>query len=441
MSTTISVEHVSKTYRLGMISGATLQEDLSRWWAKVRHKPDPLLKVGQEHHARLIGQKFWALDDVSFTVAQGEVLGIIGRNGAGKSTLLKILSQVTAPTSGRIRIKGRVASLLEVGTGFHPELTGRENIFLNGAIMGMTKAEIRRKLDEIIAFSEIEEFIDTPVKRYSSGMYVRLAFAVAAHLEPEILIVDEVLAVGDAAFQKKCMGKMNESKGQGRTVLFVSHNMQAVQQLCATAIYLKAGRMFQEGPTTEVVQNYLQDIPSGESLAAVAEVIAQLPPDQVFRLRSVDVMQGGRSDTNVISGNPIDITISYDVRQTVSGFHVYFLLYDSDGLMLFESINNGDEDGMSTYSPGHYVSRATIPGDFLAGRMYVVQINAAIANVRTCIPQPSPVRIRLSVTGFGRVNRAYPGYVTPGKIAPLIPWQTEAVTEEKRPHELGQPAK
>ena len=215
MPTTISVEHLSKTYRLGMIGGATLQEDLSRWWAKVRHKPDPLLKVGQEHHARRIGQQFWALDDVSFTVAQGEVLGIIGRNGAGKSTLLKILSQVTAPTSGRIRIKGRVSSLLEVGTGFHPELTGRENIFLNGAIMGMTKAEIRRKLDEIIAFSEIEEFIDTPVKRYSSGMYVRLAFAVAAHLEPEVLIVDEVLAVGDSAFQKKCMGKMNESKGQG----------------------------------------------------------------------------------------------------------------------------------------------------------------------------------------------------------------------------------
>ena len=179
---------------------------------QVRHKPDPMLKVGQEHHARLIGQEFWALDDVSFNVAQGEVLGIIGRNGAGKSTLLKILSQVTALTSGRIRIKGRVASLLEVGTGFHPELTGRENIFLNGAIMGMTKAEIRRKLDEIIAFSEIEEFIDTPVKRYSSGMYVRLAFAVAAHLEPEVLIVDEALSVGDAAFQNKCMGKMNESR-------------------------------------------------------------------------------------------------------------------------------------------------------------------------------------------------------------------------------------
>lgn len=433
MPTAISIEHLSKAYRLGMIGGATLQEDLSRWWAKVHHKPDPLLMVGQEQHARRIGQQFWALDDVSFSVAQGEVLGIIGGNGAGKSTLLKILSQVTAPTLGRIRIKGRVSSLLEVGTGFHPDLSGRENVFLNGAIMGMTKAEIRRKLDEIIAFSEIEEFIDTPVKRYSSGMYVRLAFAVAAHLEPEVLVVDEVLAVGDSAFQKKCMGKMNESKGQGRAVLFVSHNMQAIQQLCDKAIYLKAGRKFQEGPTTEVVQSYLQDVPSGQSLAAVAEVIAHLEPDPLFRLKSVDVLQGGRSDTNVISGTPIDIAISYEVRQTAPRFHVFFQLYDTDGLMLFETIHNGDEDSMATFPPGHYVSRATIPADFLAGRMYDVQIGAGVAKGRACIPQPSPVRIRLNVTGFGRVNRAYSGYVAAGKIAPLIPWHTEAVKEEVAP--------
>jgi lipopolysaccharide transport system ATP-binding protein len=242
MSTVISVENLSKTYRLGAIGGGTLREDVSRWWANMRRKPDPNLKIGEEHHARRIGQDFWALQDVSFEVKEGEILGIIGRNGAGKSTLLKILSRVTGPTSGYIKIKGRIASLLEVGTGFHPELTGRENVFLNGTILGMTKAEIRKKFDEIVAFSEIEEFIDTPVKRYSSGMYVRLAFAVAAHLEPEILIVDEVLAVGDAAFQQKCIGKMRDvSKNQGRTVLFVSHNMKAIQTLCQTGIVLDAG--------------------------------------------------------------------------------------------------------------------------------------------------------------------------------------------------------
>src|SRR5476649_2009843 len=230
--TVIKVENVSKAYRLGQIGGGTLRADVSRWWAKLRGQADPSLKIGEEHHARRMGEQFWALDNVSFEVKQGEVMGIIGRNGAGKSTLLKILSQVTSPTSGQIKIKGRIASLLEVGTGFNPEMTGRENVFLNGAILGMTKAEIRSKFDEIVAFSGVEEFIDTPVKRYSSGMYVRLAFAVAAHLEPEILIVDEVLAVGDAEFQKKCMGKMKDVAEHGRTILFVSHNLEAVRKLC-----------------------------------------------------------------------------------------------------------------------------------------------------------------------------------------------------------------
>src|SRR4029079_15191997 len=224
MSIAVAVEQVSKASRLGMIGGRTLTEDVSRWWARFRGRPDPLLKVDQE--PRMTGETFWALKDVTFDVREGEVLAIIGSNGAGKSTLLKILSQVTSPTSGQIVLRGRAASLLEVGTGFHPELTGRENIFLNGAILGMTKAEIQRKLDEIVAFAQIERFVDTPVKRYSSGMYVRLAFAVAAHLEPEVLVLDEVLAVGDAAFQKRCLGKLGEVAKDGRTVLFVTHNMQ-----------------------------------------------------------------------------------------------------------------------------------------------------------------------------------------------------------------------
>ena len=236
-----------------------MANDFILWWAKLRGKPNPLLRIGEMDHGNRDGETIWALKDISFTVKQGEVLGIIGRNGAGKSTLLKILSRVTAPTQGRIRVKGRVASLLEVGTGFHPELTGRENIYLNGAILGMNRKEIDRKFDEIVDFAEVEKFIDTPVKRYSSGMYVRLAFSVAAHLEPEILLVDEVLAVGDAQFQKKCLGKMGEVARKGRTVLFVSHNMASVVQLCSTSILLNNGLLDCVGDVDACITKYLDN--------------------------------------------------------------------------------------------------------------------------------------------------------------------------------------
>ena len=255
--TVISIENLSKSYQLGAITTGTFYGDLNRWWAKLRGLPDPHLKVGEKDHGNRDGETLWALKDVNFQVQQGEALGIIGRNGAGKSTLLKILSRVTAPTSGEVKVKGRIASLLEVGTGFHPELTGRENIYLNGAIMGMDKVEISRKFDEIVDFSGVEKFIDTPVKRYSSGMYVRLAFAVAAHLEPEILIVDEVLAVGDAEFQKKCLGKMGDVASEGRAVLFVSHNMGAIESLCKKSILMEAGSITFVGDTKDVVNNYI----------------------------------------------------------------------------------------------------------------------------------------------------------------------------------------
>ncbi len=250
----IRVENLYKEYRLGVLGHGTLARDLQSWWARVRGKEDPNTKIG--HDYRSDGKKFLALENVSFEVKQGEVLGIIGRNGAGKSTLLKILSRVTAPTKGTVKIKGRIASLLEVGTGFHPELTGRENIYLNGAILGMTKKEIDKKFDEIVDFAEIEKFIDTPVKRYSSGMYVRLAFAVAAHLEPEILLVDEVLAVGDASFQKKCLGKMGEVAKGGRTVLFVSHNMPMVEKLCPRGILLEEGSLVCNSDIQHVLNRY-----------------------------------------------------------------------------------------------------------------------------------------------------------------------------------------
>lgn len=257
----IKVENLSKAYQLGQIGTGTISNDLKRWYAEIRGKEDPFLKIGEENVRNVKGSSnvVWSLKDINFEIEQGDAVGIIGRNGAGKSTLLKILSKITAPTTGKISGEGRIASLLEVGTGFHPELSGRENIFLNGSILGMRKKEIQRKLDEIVDFAGIERYIDTPVKRYSSGMYVRLAFAVAAHLESEILIVDEVLAVGDAEFQKKCLGKMNDvSKGEGRTVLFVSHNMSAINQLCNKAILLQNGLLTNSGDTGKIIDEYLK---------------------------------------------------------------------------------------------------------------------------------------------------------------------------------------
>lgn len=257
----IRVENLSKHYRLGTIGGATLREDMQRWWAQLRGKPDPLAPL--DGQGRPDGTDHWALRDVSFEVKRGEVLGIIGRNGAGKSTLLKILSRTTAPTSGRAMVKGRIGSLLEVGTGFHPELTGRENIYLNGSILGMRKAEIDRKIDEIIDFSGVERFIDTPVKRYSSGMYVRLAFAVAAYLESQVLVIDEVLAVGDSEFQRRCLSKMEDLGNSGRTVLFVSHQMPAVLRLTTRAVLIEDGKSKLDGPPADVIQQYLAGMGGG----------------------------------------------------------------------------------------------------------------------------------------------------------------------------------
>ncbi|APG60123.1 polysaccharide ABC transporter ATP-binding protein [Christiangramia salexigens] len=262
MSIILKAENISKQYRLGNVGAGSLGDDLKRWWYNIRGKEDPFLKVGAENDRSSLATEdyVWALKDINFEVKQGEVLGIIGKNGAGKSTLLKLLSRVTTPTTGSIKTRGRIASLLEVGTGFHGELTGRENIFMNGAVLGMTRNEIKSKLDEIIAFSGCEKYIDTPVKRYSSGMTVRLGFAVAAHLEPEILVVDEVLAVGDADFQKKAIGKMQDlSTGEGRTVLFVSHNMNSIQSLCSVSLLLEKGKIVYKGSTEKAISKYLNE--------------------------------------------------------------------------------------------------------------------------------------------------------------------------------------
>jgi lipopolysaccharide transport system ATP-binding protein len=309
----ISIEHLSKTYHLGQIGTGTLSHDLNVWWAKMRGKPNPMRKIGESDHGNRDIGIIWALNDVDLTIGQGEVLGIIGKNGAGKSTLLKILARVTAPTSGKVKVKGRIASLLEVGTGFHPDLTGRENIYLNGAILGMNRKEIDRKFDEIVEFSGVEKFIDTPVKRYSSGMYVRLAFAVAAHLEPEILLVDEVLAVGDAEFQKKCMGKMDDVSHQGRTILFVSHNMVAIQNICRKTIVLENGKVGFSGDTPDGIGYYL-----AVSDSCSTSLINH--PDRKgsgeIKIQSIEFFDAtGKPIKELICGQNLEIHLNYKIEE------------------------------------------------------------------------------------------------------------------------------
>jgi len=370
-------------------------------------------------------EQFWALDDVSFEIERGGRVGIIGRNGAGKSTLLKILSRITEPSTGTVRIRGRVASLLEVGTGFHPELTGRENIYLNGAILGMSRTEIRRKFDEIVAFAEVERFLDTPVKRYSSGMYVRLAFAVAAHLEPEILIVDEVLAVGDAQFQKKCLGRMQQVGREGRTVLFVSHNMRAISQLCDRAILLSGGKLVADGPADEVVDAYLQDGMPGEGAGCLAEVIAALPADPDFKLEAVTLTQGGQPAGPLVeSGKALEVEIGYRVLERCTGLRVYFDLCDDQDTLLFRSFHDEKQSGIPVVEPGIYSSRAVIPANLLGPVPYELRVRATIFNVRSCLPA-SGIRIPLSVELTGNYNRAYLGDTFRGRFALSLPWTTE----------------
>ena len=351
MTAVISVENLSKSYRLGQIGTGTFAHDLNVWWAKLRGNPNPMLRIGETDHGNRDGEDIWALKDVSFTVQQGEVLGIIGRNGAGKSTLLKILSRVTAPTSGKVKVKGRIASLLEVGTGFHPELTGRENIYLNGAILGMSRQEVTRKFDEIVDFAEVEKFIDTPVKRYSSGMYVRLAFAVAAHLEPEILVVDEVLAVGDAEFQKKCLGKIGDVAKKGRTVLFVSHNMAAVKRLCQHSVLLDTGKISMAGETMKVMNKYLSFEDDNFSYSAPSNL------ETPVNLRKIELQgENGKQIKGAIEiNNSFFIYLEYEINRPIQGAHAFLRIHLSDGETL---LSTGDTDTkpvrIGRREPGHY---------------------------------------------------------------------------------------
>jgi lipopolysaccharide transport system ATP-binding protein len=372
--TVIKIENLSKHYKLGLVGTGSLSHDLKRRWHLMLGKEDPFLKLGEENIRESKGTSdyVWALKDINFEVQKGEVLGIIGKNGAGKSTLLKILSRVTTPTTGEFKVKGRIASLLEVGTGFHPELTGRENTFLNGAILGMSKAEIRKKFDEIVAFSGVERYIDTPVKRYSSGMYVRLAFAVAAHLDPEILIIDEVLSVGDAEFQKKCLGKMKDVAGEGRTVIFVSHNMEAVKKLCTRVLYLKHGHSIEIGDTKTIINRYLGDLADETKVDYQINSTERIwENEQRPGNSNVKINRLSLKDMNDCRIGAVELSksfkaeIEYEIINDNSKVFFSFTLMQ-DVMELLSSLNNKEPHFYGKpMKKGTYVSEVIMPGNLL----------------------------------------------------------------------------
>ena len=412
----IYVENLSKSYQLGQIGTGTLSRDLQVWWARMRGKPDPLLRIGETDHGNQVGEEIWALKDVSFKVQQGEVLGIIGRNGAGKSTLLKILSRVTAPTSGLVKVKGRIASLLEVGTGFHPDLTGRENIYLNGAILGMTKEEITHKFDEIVSFAEIEKFIDTPVKRYSSGMYVRLAFAVAAHLESEILLVDEVLAVGDAEFQKKCLEKMGSVANEGRTVMFVSHNMGAINNLCPKACLLSMGQVSDFGSTYEVIQKYL----TGD--VNDLDINIQPQPGKRVSITRVWIADKEGKKISVINANEaFSICLEFLVTKTIQNAEIFIRIYNETGAPLFTSKLTDTLNQSIDFTPGSYKYQNIIPSPFLAPGNYSLMIAIGQPNIEIFAKHDNLLNFHVNETGSQMWK--YFGNKKHGDILVQFPWK------------------
>ena len=417
----IQVDELSKRYRIGarMQGYRTLRESIMD---SVSRPVRQLKSGGSNGNAP---EFIWALDNVSFQVGRGEVIGVIGRNGAGKSTLLKILSRITRPTRGELRLQGRVGSLLEVGTGFHPELTGRENIYLNGAILGMHRSELSRKFEAIVDFAEIETFLDTPVKHFSSGMYMRLAFAVAAFLEPEILLVDEVLAVGDAAFQKKCLGKMGQVAGEGRTVLFVSHNMGAVRSLCPRSILLAKGNLIDDGPSDTVVRNYLRTAygDTNKSGEISWETEGQSPGCKDLRLQSIRML----TDEGVIQDHfdvsePITVELTYNVYATIRGTRIILVILTREGVLVFASTDH-DQRPEETI-PGRYCCRIKIPGSVLNNIQYTLQFQIDIPGFRVLVPRED----FLHFSGVGNTPHGshYPEN-WPGVVTPKLDWQEERI--------------
>jgi len=415
----LKAENISKQYRLGQVGTGTLSHDLNRWWHQIRGKENPYLKIGDTNDRSTKGTSdyVWALQDINFEVQRGEVLGIIGKNGAGKSTLLKILSKVTAPTTGTIKSRGRIASLLEVGTGFNGEMTGRENIYLNGAILGMTKKEITSKLDEIIEFSGCERYIDTPVKRYSSGMTVRLAFAVAAFLEPEILVIDEVLAVGDAEFQKKAIGKMQDiSKGEGRTVLFVSHNMAAVKSLCTRGIILEHGKVVFEGGIENAVSYYL----GGDAEAINLKTFGKDYDFPVFKLNEISLKNEGRNSDDVLLENELIIlSTKLEIKtQDAERYHLTYHLYNEMGEAMFSFSNSGS----TSLKSGQNIISCNFPKSFFQSGQYFLSL-FIVEDSKQPIFVENDI-ISFTVVDSGRELGTYMGR-EPGYIRPQFEWTIE----------------
>ncbi len=428
MTIAISVQHLSKRYQIGAAETRFRYNMFRDVIVDTVTAPIRLAKTLAGRSERRTNRNFiWALDDVSFDLEESKVLGIIGRNGAGKSTLLKILSRVTEPTKGLVIVRGRVGSLLEVGTGFHPELTGRENIYMNGAILGMKRAEIDRKFDEIVDFAEIGPFVDTPVKRYSSGMYLRLAFAVAAHLEPEILIVDEVLAVGDAEFQKKCLGKMGEVAQQGRTVLFVSHNMSAILRLTQEAILLHKGKLILRGPTQEVVDHYLSSgqAQAGERLWEPEEIPASAAPFTPIRVAVCD--RRGRVVDTVRSTEPFHIELEYRLEAPITGLRIGIYLSTIRGEYAFTSFDTDDPQLFESHEvrpAGHYLSRVQIPADLLNEGRYTIGVNASSFGIRRYFLDESALSFNVDISGAPGTQWSEPRV---GAVRPRLNWTIEQI--------------
>jgi lipopolysaccharide transport system ATP-binding protein len=430
-----SVENISKVYRLGMKDaardslGAVMLDFISspvqnfKKYRSLYNFDD--IDLSNNHASPESSNVLWALNDVSFEIMRGETVGIIGRNGAGKSTLLKVLSKITHPTRGRIEIRGKIASLLEVGTGFHQELTGRENVYLNATVLGMRKCEVDRKFDEIVEFSGVEKFLDTPVKRYSSGMRVRLAFAVAAHLEPEILIVDEVLAVGDAAFQRKCLNKMQDVGQGGRTVLFVSHNMAAVTRLCERGILLDEGKIMADGGIHDVVSAYMS---SGTGTLAAREWTdpAKAPGGEIARLRAVRIIsRDGRVSEAVDIRGRIGLQMEYDVLKPGYDLLPHYYVHNDEGIVAFKTIDQDPEWRSKPRPEGHYVSTAWIPGNFMAEGSHFVSCGLITLNPN--IPQfieRHAVTFQVVDTVEGDSARGDWAGTIAGVVRPLLDWET-----------------